>query len=335
MKTALASIVALQLLTAAAPAGGDAPYTARTTVKLNRGFWELAGARTYKGADAEGLLLLVRMVNATFEDRNPATCPKGFDPDRNTEAFLAKLPEYAAHGVRAFSLNLQGGNPGYKGALCSAFEADGSLRKDFLARVARVIEACDQQGIAILLGLFDEDQDQVLKDDAAVKKGVENVVRWLKERGYKNVILEIANEFPSAGYQHKSIQTTAGMEELIGLARGLDPDLLVSASGGKNGRLHAEVQTAASFILLHFGGIEVDLIQERVASSRKISKAIVCSDDPRTGESGAAAAQAASDAMCSWGYSNKSKNETYPFKFEGAADDPIVYAKLKALATKR
>jgi len=71
------------------------------------------------------------MVNATFEDRHR----NDFDPDRNTAAFLAHLPDYASHGVRAFTFCLQGGMPGYEGALNSAFEADGSLRPSYLERV--------------------------------------------------------------------------------------------------------------------------------------------------------------------------------------------------------
>jgi hypothetical protein len=76
---------------------------------------------TYPGAKAEGLLMNVRMVNATFEDRNR----DDFDPDANTAAFLAVMPEYVEAGVRAFTFNLQGGMPGYEGALNSAFEPDG------------------------------------------------------------------------------------------------------------------------------------------------------------------------------------------------------------------
>ncbi len=29
------------------------------------------------------------------------------------------------------------------------------------------------------------------------------------------------------------------------------------------------------------------------------------------------------------------KNQNYPFKFEGAADDPVIYRKMKALSTRK
>jgi hypothetical protein len=93
------------------------PKGGRTRLSLVGDRWHLNGRVTYPGAKAEGLLMNVRMVSATFEDRNRSD----FNPDANTDRFLAKLPEYVAHGVCAFTLCLQGGMPGCEGALNSAF----------------------------------------------------------------------------------------------------------------------------------------------------------------------------------------------------------------------
>src|SRR3989442_14976487 len=161
-----------------------------TRISIVDGRWHLNGAVTYPGAKAEGLLLNVRMVNATFEDRNrPA-----FDPEANTDAFIAQIPDYIAHGVRAFTLNLQGGMPGYEGALNSALNSDGSLRDGCMRRVGRVIAACDQHGAAVFLGCFYQRQDQVLRDETAVRAAVGNAVKWVMN-GFSNVGLEIANQF--------------------------------------------------------------------------------------------------------------------------------------------
>jgi hypothetical protein len=313
----------------------EAPFRPSTRIQLVQGRWELNGEPTYRGAEAEGLLLNVRMVNSTFEDRNPATCPKGFDPERNTDAFIAKIPEYAAYGVRAFTLNLQGGSPDYEGALNSAFEPDGSLRADYALRVARVIEACDRNGVAVILGCFYQRQDQVLKDDDAVSRAVASTVAWLEERRYTNVILEIANEHEHDGFDRGIIRSPDGMAKLIRLARAAAPGLLVSASGMGDGGLHPLVQAPASFILIHFNGVPVSLIAARAANARATSKAVVCNEDDKKAEEAARALQAACDAKCSWGYMNKERNQFYPFHFDGAADDPIVYARMKALATTK
>ena len=106
--------------------GGEAsPGKPRATIiSISNGQWRLNGELPYRGTKAEGLLMNVRMVNATFEDRNRPN----FDADANTAEFIARIPDYVAQGVRAFTLNLQGGMPGYEGAVNSAFEPDGTLR---------------------------------------------------------------------------------------------------------------------------------------------------------------------------------------------------------------
>lgn len=90
-------------------------------------------------------------------------------PEKNTDAFLAKIPEYAAQVVRAFTLNFQGGQPGYRGAINSACEADGALRKDYAGRVGRVIEGCDAQGV--LEGAADDPLVHAKMKALAAKKG--------------------------------------------------------------------------------------------------------------------------------------------------------------------
>jgi hypothetical protein len=81
----------------------------------------------------------VRMVNAVFEDSTKTE----FDPDTNTQAFIDRLPEYIAHGIQGFTISLQGGMPGYEGAVNSAFARDGSLQPAYLERVRRCLDAAD------------------------------------------------------------------------------------------------------------------------------------------------------------------------------------------------
>ena len=80
--------------------------TSRTRVSIRNGRWFLNDEVTYRGTKAEGLLMNVRMVNAVFEDRNRPD----FDPEANTDEFIAQIPDYVAHGVRAFTICLQGGS---------------------------------------------------------------------------------------------------------------------------------------------------------------------------------------------------------------------------------
>ncbi|MGH9837894.1 MAG: sulfatase-like hydrolase/transferase [Blastocatellia bacterium] len=304
-----------------------------TRVSIVNGQWRLNGKVTYPGAKAEGLLMNVRMVNATFEDANDQTRPQGFDPEANTDAFIKQIPDYVAGGVRAFTINLQGGIPGYRGAVNSAFNPDGSLRDAYLKRVRRVIEACDRHGAVVILGCYYQQQDQILRHEQAVRAGVVNVAKWIKERGFGNVVLEVANEFAHAGFDHRILKSAAGEAELIALAKQTAPQLLVSTSGMGSGTLPDEVANASDFLLIHFNTTKLEDVPARIAALKKYGKPIVCNEDDKVGEEGAKAAELCVTGGASWGLMLVEHNQHFPFNFHGAADDPVVYAVLKQLTT--
>src|SRR5262249_56811798 len=131
-----------------------------------------------------------RMVQATFDDRNPETVSRWaypdtgrWDPDRNTSEFIAEMPGWRKHGLLAITLNLQGGSPrGYSREQPwhnSALNQDGSLDGKYMARLARVIEKADELGMVIILGVYYFGQDGRLRDEAAVLAGLDAPVRWV------------------------------------------------------------------------------------------------------------------------------------------------------------
>lgn len=314
----------LFLYTVSVAAGG-------TTVSIHKAQWQINGEITYPGTAAEGLLMNVRVVNSTFEDRKRPD----FDPNENTSRFISKIPQYYACGVRAFTLNLQGGHAGYEGPVNSAFTADGTLRTSCLNRITRVIDACDKQGMIVILGLFYQRQDQVLRDEQAVKQGVVNAVNWVKENGLTNVVIEIANEYDHDGFDHDIIETAAGEVELIRLVKQTVPGLLVSASGLGHGRMNDLVAEEADFILIHFNGTKVADIPERIKALKKYNKPIVCNEDDKVGTQGAAALQACVENGCSWGFMHSKLNQHEPFEFNGYDDDRTVYDKFKEATGKQ
>ncbi|UCG46008.1 MAG: serine hydrolase [Phycisphaerales bacterium] len=331
--TAISSvaIVIAVLSSAQAHASSALKESGRTRVSIKGTRWYLDGRLTYPGTEAEGLLMNVRMVNAVFEDRKRPD----FDAERNTDGFIAAIPDYAAHGVRAFTLNLQGGFPGYEGAVNSAFNPDGSLRKGYLERVKRVIDTCDRNGFVVILGCYYQRQDQILKDAGAVRAGVVNAVRWVTESGFSNVVLEIANEFNHSGFDHPILKTPQGQVELIRLAKKTSPDLLVSTSGLGNGRLPDNVARASDFLLIHFNSTKLDDIPRRIQALKKYGKPIVCNEDDKHGQEAAAAARLSVENRASWGFMHKETNQYYPFQFLGTEDDPAVYGMLKTLTTPK
>jgi hypothetical protein len=319
----------------------------QTAVSIDGGRFRINGQPTYAGLEpkALGRLMNVRMVNSTFDDENPTTRPQGLDAEANTTQFIATMDAYRAHGILAFTLNLQGGYPGYEGAVNSAFEQDGSLKGCYVRRVGRAIEAADARGMVVILGLFYQRQDQVLAGEEAVRAATRNAATWIAQNGYTNVLVEIANEYRHGGFDHRILKTEAGQAELMDLVRSVLPKLPVSTSGMGNARFHPALCEAVDFILLHGNETEPEDYAGRIAAVAEYGKPIVfnedwCFSDDRRGTADASAkAEAAFENGASWGIMNQVRNQHWPFVFgigqpdegQNAREDHAAYATIRRL----
>lgn len=331
--------------------GCGSVHASRTTIERIEERWQINGRITWPGTPAEGLLPNVRMVNSVFEDDRlaadwPAMLPSDFDPAANTAAFISRIPEYKAHGVLAFTIGLQGGHPGYEGAHNSAFNADGTLRAPYMERVRAVVDACDTHGVVVILSCLYQRQHgqppthlpRALTGRTAIRDAVQNTARWIEQHGFTHVLFEVANEFAHSGYERWEdgawLRTPAAQVELIELARTAHPRLLVSTSGMGTGTIPPEIARAADFVIIHFNNTPLDQIAERIARVRRAhpGKPIVVNEDNKVGAAGAEAAERSISEHASWGYMGAEVNQNAPFRFEGAADDPPVYARLANLA---
>ena len=310
-------------------AGSPAGLIARTRLSIDGTRLRINGTITYPHQAAEGLLMNVRMANSVFEDLGrPA-----FDPSANTQEFVDRMREYVGLGARAFTISLQGGNPGYEGAVNSAFSSNGVLKPGYMARVARVIERADALGSVIILSLFYQRQDQRLADEQAIRQGVVHAVDWVKGKGYRNVVLEIANEYGHSGFDHAVLRTDAGVAGLVRLAKNRYPALPVSASYVRGGETTSRVAAASDLILVHFNTLSRSDIPAHIRALRRAhpGKPIVCNEDSRTGSPAAAAASASVESGASYGLMVAKVNQIYPFDFRGRRDDPIAYDRYAAL----
>ena len=159
--------------------------------------------RTWKGNKIEGLLMNSRMVQGIFDDSNPETVvefayadTKKWDADRNTNEFVAAMPLWKSYGLNAFTLNMQGGSPygyGNKKCLNPGYNSDGSLMQPYMNRLDRILKKADELNMGVILGFFYFGQDQRLKDEAAIKNAVTNMMNWLFDKEYRNVLIEINN----------------------------------------------------------------------------------------------------------------------------------------------
>lgn len=239
--------------------------------------------RSWRGKRIEGLLFNSRMVQATFDDLNPETRDRWAYPDtevwdanRNVNEFLAAMPAWREHGLLGITINLQGGSPqGYSREQPwhnSAFTETGELRPDYLARLDRVLTRADELGMVVIVGYFYFGQDERLRDEAAVIAATDAATRWLLDRGFGNVLVEVNNEC-NVRYDHEILQP-ARVHELIDRVRNTVVDgwrLLVSTSYGGGTIPKPNVVRSSDFLLLHGNGVkEPARISEMVRQTRAV-----------------------------------------------------------------
>jgi hypothetical protein len=260
----------------------------RTAVSISGDEFRINGQPTYagrkwKGHDIQGLLMNSRMVQGIFDDLNTNTIAQWvyadtgkWDADRNTREFLAAMPEWRAHGLIAFTINLQGGSPqGYSSQQPwhnSAIAADGSLRADYLARLERILDRADELGMVAILGYFYFGQDERVRDEAAVIRATDEATKWVLDRGYRNLLIEINNEC-NVRYAH-AILKPERVHELIERVKKTARDgrrLLVSTSYGGGTIPKENVVRSADFLLIHGNGVsDPDKITEMVRKTRAV-----------------------------------------------------------------
>jgi len=240
--------------------------------------------RTWQGRSIEGLLLNARLVQGIFDDLNPGT--RGFwsypdtgkwDPERNTREFIRAMPEWRDHGLLSFTLNLQGGMPKPFTETVqpwhnSALTESGELRPEYMTRLENILDRADELGMAVILGVYYFGQDHRLRDEKAVKQGLDNAVDWILDGGWNNVLIEINNEC-DVHYTLPILQPRQ-VDELIIRAqnrrRGLRR-LLVGTSYGGGQVPRPNVAEASDFLLLHGNGVDdPDRIAEMVRDARKV-----------------------------------------------------------------
>ncbi len=215
----------------------------------NKAKFYINGELTYSELDvpqkSKGLLQNVRWVQATIDDLDGTTNPDWFpaggtwDPQANTQRFINAMDEWKAYGVRAITVNFQGGcqceggpsgvelkgnnqsslnnNPfGASGEQCFVdWDAGNPTQEaEYLRRMGSFIRAADDRGIVVILGLFYFGQDERLANDAAVQLATERTVQWVIENNFTNVVFEVANEFGiNDWYEHSFLQD--GQEDVL------------------------------------------------------------------------------------------------------------------------
>jgi hypothetical protein len=230
--------------------------------------------RTFEGHRIEGMLFNVRAVQATFDDANPDTRPHWaypdtgeWDPDRNTAEFCEALSNWAAHGILAFTVNLQGGGPLYVPEIYRAYDnngftPEGELKSDYAARLEKVIARADELGMVAIVGMFYWTMLLRMEDEAAIWRAARETCEFLLGTGRHNILVEIANEIDVVvDNTPYDIFRPERQAEMIAALRNDYPELLYSTSGGGaevttgRGMPPAALVRAADYVLLHGNGL--------------------------------------------------------------------------------
>lgn len=275
---------------------------------------EIAGSRS----EAHGLLMNSRLIQGIFDD---AADPGRFarfgretwNPEKNTDDLIAALPEWYRYGLRAFTVGFQGGGPCFTTRNPTIdnnpYGADGTrLDEAYADRMDRLIRAADEIGMVVIVSFLYAGQIARLKDGRAVRRAVTGASRFLREGGYTNVLVEVANEY-NVCRNRPLVCTAEGMASLMDLARDESGGLPVGCSGG-GGHAEEEVCQASDYILIHGNGQTrqqyYNLIR-RVRAWAPRRPVVNNEDSPCIGQLAVAYA-----TRSSWGYYNNATKQEPP-----------------------
>lgn len=291
-----------------------------TEVSIDGFDFYLDGKITYEGRNhggrrIEGLLMNSRMVQATFDDefedtsgnwRYPDT--NTWDPDRNTNEFIAMLPTYRRSGLLGITVGLQGGGSIYTKPLSdtylnSAFRWDGSLKQPYLDRLSRVLDAADAVGMVVIVNYFYWRQER-FNDEDAVRRGTIEATRWLLETGHRNLLVDIKNEIKA----QPGLLSSGGVHELIQIAKEQTSSgrrLLVGTSTHPHDNTTSgKWSQIVDLFMPHGNDIQPDVFRAQLKAIKEslsrqgTPRPVCCNEDSID----LANMEAALDAGCSWGY---------------------------------
>lgn len=299
-------------------------HPGNTTVSIEEDRFYINNEITYKGRywngyQIEGLLLNSRIVNGVFDDLNPDTRDlwaypdtKVWDPERNTREFVEHMEDWKNNGLLAFTINPQGGSPiayGNKDWLNAGYMEDGSLRPAYMKRLEKILNRADELNMVVILGMFYFGQDEVLRDEQAVINALDNMMDWLFERDYRNILIEINNESDvTHEYDHEILEPDR-VTELIERVRSKNKDGFSFLTGTS----FLDVPTpavirASDFILVHGNYLDdPNQITEKIEKIRNMDgyrpmPILFTEDDHHGFEDSLNNFTAAVMSYASWGY---------------------------------
>ena len=280
-----------------------------------------------------GLLMNARFIQGIFDDRADVRRFSRFgyswDADENTDGLIRALSEWKRYGLLAFTVGLQGGMPvltiSNKTIDNNPYSEDGTrVNPEYLDRLDRLITAADQLGMVVIVSLLYQGQSARMRDGRCIRNAVKGGCNFLRGRGYKNVLIEVANEHDVGQFKnHPLVFYPDGIASLIDLARRESGGMLVGSSSGGI-RFYPEVCEASDIILVHGnGGTEQTYYNMiRDVKALDLNRPIVCNEDsPRFTQ-----LKVAYQTGTSWGYYNTHTKQEPPADWSVTAGEDYFFA---------
>ena len=155
--------------------------------------------------------------------------------DEATDHLIAQLDDYKHYGINTIDVFFQGSSGGFS----DPFLKNGSqIERGHLGRMKKILSACQSRGMVVVVGIFyqramaDLDGVRNIADAEGVKNAVQSVAKAV--RGYRNLILNIANEQNSGYYKRCEFFDFNNPENIIALcqlAKSVAPEMLVGGGG--------------------------------------------------------------------------------------------------------
>jgi hypothetical protein len=135
------------------------------------------------------------------------------------------------------------------------FGTDGlSLDESYAKRMDEIIRSADELGMIVIVSFLYWAQCNRIKDGRSVANAVKTGAKFLREGGYSNVVIEVANEYNIQPFNsHPIAHSPEGMSMLLKIAREHSGGMPVGSSGG-GGMADKEVIEESDVAIIHGNG---------------------------------------------------------------------------------
>jgi len=95
----------------------------------------------------------------------------------------------------------------------------------------RILDRADELGMVAIVGFVYQGHERRMDDEPAVVRAAEAATDWLLDKGYTNVLVEVANEADNGGFTHDVIKPSGGAVPLIERLKERSKNRLASPAG--------------------------------------------------------------------------------------------------------